>query len=621
MNILFFYGIHFLKNIVSMSIVASVLIFIVLIVNRLFRKKLSPRLQYILWLLVLIRLIVPLAPKSSLSVFNIIPFDTQNILKAQNTIPNYFINESLNADTTPSSSNNEKLLISDDSNKTSEKIVLSLLNFIEKFYLSIIFVIWFLVTLISIAYILISQIQLIKKFNKVSQIDNKLILNTLHECTLAMKLNKKVSIIFSEDIKSPALFGYFNPKIILPKNIMEKISSVELKYVFFHELSHLKRKDTLVNWLMSLLSIIYWFNPVILFGFYKMRESRELACDSLALTYANDNDFKAYGATIIDLLKSSNMVPQPLGMTDMLRTKSQIKRRITMIKLFTKNSYKLSAATMGILVLFCLVVLTDAKASTSNLTDSNTTQKQIVFDKIDYPFIDDENALGKWRTVDFVKDIDQFNPDKKWWGGSLFLKEMSFLKSGKMVQPWWTWTNGYVINNEQKTASEYVVKEIKGSTYLFFQWKNGDYIYRNETPYYYVLKKDLNAQETQNPNTFVPERKTDNIDFSFENDSKLIGKWESIDFVTKVNEFEPKNKKFNESLYLKGMTFLENGKTADSWWTWTKGHILHQGDKTDSSYEIKEIQGVNYLFFQWKSGDYIFGNMEPQYYVLRKLNN
>ena len=49
-----------------------------------------------------------------------------------------------------------------------------------------------------------------------------------------------------------------------------------------------------------------------------------------------------------------------------------------------------------------------------------------------------------------------------------------------------------------------------------------------------------------------------------------------------------------------------------------KGHILHQGDKTNSAYEIKKRGGKEYMFFEWKSGDYIFRGQKPAYYVLEK---
>ena len=71
-------------------------------------------------------------------------------------------------------------------------------------------------------------------------------------------------------------------------------------------------------------------------------------------------------------------------------------------------------------------------------------------------------------------------------------------------------------------------------------------------------------------------------------------------------------------LYLKGLTFLENGKTPQSWCTWTKGVLIHHGDKTASHYELSERNNRLYMFLEWKSGDVTFMGMKPKYYVLRK---
>lgn len=70
-------------------------------------------------------------------------------------------------------------------------------------------------------------------------------------------------------------------------------------------------------------------------------------------------------------------------------------------------------------------------------------------------------------------------------------------------------------------------------------------------------------------------------------------------------------------LYLKTLTFLPKGKTPMSpAITWTKGFVLHHGDQTASAYEIKKIDGKEYMFFEWKSGDYAFRGQKSAYYVL-----
>lgn len=119
----------------------------------------------------------------------------------------------------------------------------------------------------------------------------------------------------------------------------------------------------------------------------------------------------------------------------------------------------------------------------------NKDNKRVKIDKIDYPFVNDEKIIGTWKSVDFVKEIDAFTPNMKKFIGNLYLKEMIFKKDGKTFKSFWTWTKGIIIHHGDETASKYVIKEIDGEEYMFFEWKSGDYTYRGMEPKYYVLKK------------------------------------------------------------------------------------------------------------------------------------
>ena len=77
--------------------------------------------------------------------------------------------------------------------------------------------------------------------------------------------------------------------------------------------------------------------------------------------------------------------------------------------------------------------------------------------------------------------------------------------------------------------------------------------------------------------------------------------------------------KDNAIVYCEGAFNTPNGKTAQPWWTWTKGLICHSGNRTASRYILKEMDGAAYMFFEWKSGDYTIRRMKPKYYVLKKV--
>lgn len=92
------------------------------------------------------------------------------------------------------------------------------------------------------------------------------------------------------------------PRLLIPYGIINKLSEEEKRYVFLHELAHLKRKDNLINWIMVLVQALHWFNPIVWYAFYKMREDCEVACDADVLSLLNPAEHKKYGETIINLI-------------------------------------------------------------------------------------------------------------------------------------------------------------------------------------------------------------------------------------------------------------------------------------------------------------------------------
>jgi Bacterial Ig-like domain len=112
--------------------------------------------------------------------------------------------------------------------------------------------------------------------------------------------------------------------------------------------------------------------------------------------------------------------------------------------------------------------------------------------------------------------------------------------------------------------------------------------------------------------------RTDDFALPFVNDPQVLGEWVSVDFVASPAEFNPDQPSSKGPLYLTGLSFFEDGKTSQPWYTWTTGIVFHLGDKTASHYEIRELQGQPYLFLEWKSKDVMIAGEKPHYYVLRK---
>ena len=97
--------------------------------------------------------------------------------------------------------------------------------------------------------------------------------------------------------------------------------------------------------------------------------------------------------------------------------------------------------------------------------------------------------------------------------------------------------------------------------------------------------------------------------------------------MKEIEDFHPEELNYGEDeLYLKKMIFYDNDRKIKMLYkegkrdkTWTKGVVLDEINKTASKYEIKEIDGEKFMFFEWKSGDYTIRHKKPKYYVLKKV--
>jgi beta-lactamase regulating signal transducer with metallopeptidase domain len=245
-----------------------------------------------------------------------------------------------------------------------------------------------------------------------------------------------------------------------------------------------------------------------------------------------------------------------------------------------------------------------------------------IVDKIDYPFVNDTEAIGGWKAIDFIKNIEDFKPGQKNWRGDLFLKELFILDGGKTNWAF-SWTKGLILHHGDKTASKYFIKEIDGVKLMFFEWKSGDYTIRHRKPSYYVLQKDEDM-------VYIESRTVDKIDYPFVDDKRVIGTWKSVDFVSEMEQFNAGKKRWKGgNLFLKDMIFEENGKLTCKnnkvpngySRTWTKGLVISKRNETASRYHIKQINDNNYLFYEWKSGDYTIRHRKPKYYVLKKISS
>jgi Tol biopolymer transport system component len=167
--------------------------------------------------------------------------------------------------------------------------------------------------------------------------------------------------------------------------MLDNATTEEMRYVFLHELAHLKRHDIYLGWLTSLLQVLHWLNPLVWFAFYRMRADRELACDALVLTRTGQDKSQEYGGAIVELVRRfSRSRPLP-AMAGIIESKSQLKRRIAMITKFKNKSYRFSPLAVLMIVILASICLPNAMRTKASEAAASQPVNQPKFTKIRIP--------------------------------------------------------------------------------------------------------------------------------------------------------------------------------------------------------------------------------------------
>jgi len=98
-------------------------------------------------------------------------------------------------------------------------------------------------------------------------------------------------------------FGILKPTIVVSKGLLNGLSKKELEAVFAHEIAHIKRKDSLVNWLAVFIRDISLFNPMAIYSFLRFLSEQEQACDDIGLSLTENAT--VYGQTLIKVWRNS----------------------------------------------------------------------------------------------------------------------------------------------------------------------------------------------------------------------------------------------------------------------------------------------------------------------------
>ncbi|MGH0542979.1 M56 family metallopeptidase [Bacillus cereus] len=361
---------HFFGWLIETSIMASILVGLILCIRVLFGNKLTPRWQYMLWIILIIRLVLPWSPDSSYSIYSVLTYKNDDaFISSRNPVTIFLSKEHMQElkgiddtkvptkeDTYTSSSTQN-----DQANKTQTHNNEKQDDETVPFYTICIYIWLTGVILLSFATFIMNR-RLLLYIKKQPVITDEKIVQIFEKCKQSMSVQRDVPLLVSGKVSSPTVFGFIWPKLLLSTVHMKILDEQQLRYIFHHELAHIKRRDVGVNWLMHGLLILNWFNPILWYAYSCMREDQELACDALALTCIDAEEQIAYGHTIISLLEHYSSYYQVPSLANFSKNKRMLKRRILMIKKFQKKSYRWSALGAVAVIAVSSVSLLNARA-------------------------------------------------------------------------------------------------------------------------------------------------------------------------------------------------------------------------------------------------------------------
>ena len=228
------------------------------------------------------------------------------------------------------------------------------------------------------------------------------------------------------------------------------------------------------------------------------------------------------------------------------------------------------------------------------------------------PFVNDENAIGKWKLIGVSETKEKALKDK-------------------------------FIADDFKISELYLLP--KGEEYWVISWTKGSlYLKGTECPYEIIDDKmfvnvvdpyDKNFSkvamyEKNDSRKYTVEEITvkDNIDLPFKEDNKLVGCWKTVDFVNEIEIFNPSKKYWQDKLFLEKIIVTPDNECIATFdgeeqfsktIKYTKNYIINLCIE-DTTSKYKYILDDNYIAVEWKSGDYVYGKMINGYYILKKIS-
>lgn len=321
-----------LKTFLSMSFSGGLLILALLLGKRPLQDKLSRQWQYYIWLVVILRLLLPFGPETNLLGKAYQAVDQAVTL----TAPLPWRQPAQNAsEGGPAPAAGTELDRNGANRPAEEWTAAGPLQETGALLAERVWLVWLAVAL----GLLIRKVTVYQGFMRylgagLVPVSDMEMLDRLSVAAERAGSKKPVELCVNPLVSSPMLIGFFRPCIVLPRaDIPEK----DFQHIVLHELTHYRRRDLLYKWLVQISVCLHWFNPLVYLMSREIARACEFSCDEAVLAKLGEENARDYGETLLDAMAAVGKYRENPGAVTLSENKQLLKERLGAIMNFRRK--------------------------------------------------------------------------------------------------------------------------------------------------------------------------------------------------------------------------------------------------------------------------------------------
>lgn len=169
-------------------------------------------------------------------------------------------------------------------------------------------------------------------------------------CQTELGIRGRVRLLCAPHIQTPLVIGLLRPTVILPGN---DFSGEELRYIFLHELTHVKHHDLWIRAAALAALAIHWYNPVAYLLARHIQTISEQSCDEWVAGSLTHQEQYAYGKTILKV--AADMTAGAAEFAVPMSMRRTLERRLMHMlhPKFANTKTKLLACAAAVILLAC----------------------------------------------------------------------------------------------------------------------------------------------------------------------------------------------------------------------------------------------------------------------------